>query len=224
MPVPVPGTGFLALRDGGSVCSPSSCGRAAPQPRLLSLPRSCSRWDSTMENPNSTLPTILPIPVAAGKHYTIYAVSESAMTTRREVLMCDVLAIPEFRPAYVGSVRGKWRLGTFKEGRKRTVYWLDVDAVGTLIVPGTLLGVPADHEKWSSFAMSATLNLAATPDRIRELVSQNINANFANHDRIVAYPAPLNPGAGDNGILVFPDAPSRHAVILKMRERGTEGA
>lgn len=165
-------------------------------------------------------PIIKPIPLEAGKHYTIYCGSDCAMTTRREIKMIDVLEEPEFRPAYVNASRGKWRLGTYKEGRKRTVYYLDVNAAGTLIVPGILHGVLADHEKWNSFAMSATLNLAATPERIRELVDENINPNFADHDHLIAYPSPLNHGgAEDTGILVYPDAPTQHAVINRMREK-----
>ncbi|GAA5127303.1 hypothetical protein GCM10023212_31900 [Luteolibacter yonseiensis] len=164
---------------------------------------------------------MLRIPLEVGKHYTLYSVSETAMTMRREIRTIDVLPEPEFRPAYSGALKGKWRVGTFKERRKRTTYHLDVDVAGTLVIPGILHGVPADHKRWSSFAMSATLNLAATPERIREIVAMNVNPNFANYDRIVAYPHPLNPGSGANGILVYPDAPTSHAVILRMRENLT---
>lgn len=171
-----------------------------------------------MEPSKLTGSTILPIHIETGRHYTTYGVSESAMAVRREIRVVDVLPTPEFRPAYAGATKGKWRLGTFKEGRKRTIYYLDIDAAETLIIPGTLHGVPCDHEKWSSFAMSATLNLAATPERIRELVALNINPNFTHHDRIVAYPEPLNHTVGDGGILVYPEAPTSHAVIRRMRE------
>jgi len=171
-----------------------------------------------MENANPAGLTILPIPVRAGKHYTIYCGSDCAMTSRREIRVIDVLSEPEFRPAYVNATRGKWRLGTYKEGRKQTVFYFDINTAGTLIIPGILHGVPCDHEKWSSFAMSATLNLAAPPERIREMVELNINPNFTEHDHIIAYPVPLNHGTGDDGILVYPDAPSQHAVILRMRE------
>jgi hypothetical protein len=172
----------------------------------------------TMEKTSPSHPTIQPIPLQPGRHYTIYAVSESAMTIRKEIRLIEALSAPEFRPAYVHATKGKWRLGTFKEGRKRTIFHLDLDAAGTLIIPGILHGVPADHEKWSSFAMSATLNLAATAEKIREMVELNINPNFTGHDHLVAYPTPLNHATGDTGILVYPDAPTTHAGILRMRE------
>jgi len=172
-----------------------------------------------MENTNIIGLKILPIPLEAGKHYTIYSGSDSAMTVRREIRMIDVLPEPVFCPAYVNSTRGKWRLGTYKEGRKRSIYYLDVSAAATLIIPGILHGVQCDHEKWSAFAMSATLNLAATPERIRELVDLNINPNFTEHDHLVAYPVPLNHSTDDDGILVYPDAPTQHAVIERMREK-----
>lgn len=176
-----------------------------------------------MEKSNPPGLTILPILLEAGKSYTIYCGSDVAMTVRREIRLVDVLLKPEFRPAYSGATKGKWRLGTYKESRKRTIFHLDVDVAGTLIIPGILLGVPADHEKWSSFAMSATLNLVAKPERIRELVELNINTNFTGHDRIIAYPVPLNHSTGDSGLLVYPDAPTRHAVILRMRETLAKG-
>lgn len=147
------------------------------------------------------------------------------MTIRREIRVIDVLSAPEFRPAYSGALNGKWRLGTFKEGRKRTTYHFDVNVAGSLVVPGILHGVPADHERWSSFTMSATLNLAATPERIREVAAMNVNPNFANYDQIITYPQPPNSGSGYNGILVFPEAQTSHAVILHMRKTlAKEGA
>ncbi len=178
-----------------------------------------------MEPNHPPVAAIQPIPLVGGRHYTLYSCSESAMTTRRELRIIDVLPEPEFRPAYPGATKGKWRLGSFREGRKRTIFYLDVSAPGTLVIPGTLHGVPADNEKWSSWSMSATINLAATPERIRELVALNINPNFVGHDTLIAYPMPLNPSAGDTGILVYPEAPTSHAVIRRMRESlAKEGA
>ncbi|MFT3991216.1 MAG: hypothetical protein QM680_07380 [Luteolibacter sp.] len=163
------------------------------------------------------MPAIQPIPLEVGKSYTFYGCSDSAMTTRREVSIIDVLPEPEFRPAYSGAIKRKWRLATFKEGRKRSTFYLDVNAAGTLVVPGTG-HVQADHEAYNSFSMSATINLAATPEQIRELVALNINPNFTHHDTLIAYPEPLNASTGENGILVYPEAPTHHAVILRMRE------
>lgn len=158
------------------------------------------------------------IPLAAGQNFTVYNVSDGAMTNRQEIKLVTVLAEPIFRPDYVNSTRGRWRLGKFKLVGKRTEYHLDVRVEGTLIVPGIWHGVPADHERWSTFAMSATLNLAAEPARIRELVGANLNPNFSQHDRIIAYPEPpCSSNPGRSGILVYPDAPTEHAVIERMR-------
>ncbi|MFT4176039.1 MAG: hypothetical protein QM627_05230 [Luteolibacter sp.] len=175
-----------------------------------------------METNHPPAPAIQPIPLEAGKTYTIYSCSDSAMTTRREIRMRHVLPDPEFLPAYVNATKGKWRLGTFKTPPKRTLYYLDVNAAGTLVLPGTG-HVQADHEAYNSFSMSATINLAATPEQIRELVALNINSNFTHHDTLIAYPEPLNLSTGNNGILVYPDAPTHHAVIIRMRETLTKG-
>jgi len=159
------------------------------------------------------------IPLTAGARYTIYSCSDSAMTTRQEVTVTRVLPTPEFRPAYVNSTRGCYRLGTFKISRKRSEYYLDLKLSGTLIIPGWNTGVLADHEAHSSFAMSATMNLAASPESIRELIAKNINPNFSQHDRVIAYPEPLIQMVGEQGILVYPEAETDHAVILRMREK-----
>jgi hypothetical protein len=66
--------------------------------------------------------------------------------------------------------------------------------------------------------MSATINLAAAPEAIREMVSRNINPNFSEHDRIIAYPTPLDVMNMKTGILVYPDARTDHAVIQQMSE------
>ncbi|RYG96445.1 MAG: hypothetical protein EON58_12085 [Alphaproteobacteria bacterium] len=160
------------------------------------------------------------IPLKPGELYTSYSVSDSAMTTRTEFKVVTVLEVPEFRPDYLNAPRGKWRLGTIKIGLKRTLFHLDVRAAGTLFMPGTghLL---ADHEAYNSWAMSATLNIAGSPEAIRELVGKNINPHFAQHDRIIAYPERLRTDGRENGILVYPEVESDHAVILRMRETST---
>jgi len=141
------------------------------------------------------------------------------MTTRQEVTVTRVLPTPEFRSAYVNSTRGCYRLGTFKVSRKRSEFYLDLKASGTLIIPGWNTGVLADHEAHNSFAMSATMNLAASPEAIRELIEKNINPNFSQFDRIIAYPKPLAEMPNQQGILVYPEADTSHAVILQMREK-----
>lgn len=157
------------------------------------------------------------IPLMPGKSYTSYSISDSAITSRSEFTVVTVLEEPEFLPDYVNALRGKWRLGTIKIGRKRKLFHLDVRAGGSLIVLGTghLL---ADHEAYDSWAMSATLNIAGSPEAIRELVNRNINPHFDQHDRIVAYPAALRTDGVENGILVYPETPTQHAVVEKMRE------
>ena len=161
---------------------------------------------------------IQPIPLSPGQKYTVYSISDGAMTSRQEITVTSVLKVPVFRPAHSHATRGRHRLGTFRVFRKRGEFQLDLNVAGALIVPGWG-HLQADHEVYDSFAVSATLNLAGTPEAVRELVTRNINPNYCQHDRIIAYPEALNsqvPNGG--GILVFPETATEHAVIGQMRE------
>ena len=159
-----------------------------------------------------------PIPIVIGHRYTIYTVASSALTTRTEIAVLRLMEKIEFKPDYPGSMRGRHRIGTYKQARKQKTYYLDLNVAGTLVIPGWNLGILCDHEKYHSFTMSATMNLAAAPEAIREIVSRNINPNFSEHDRIIAYPTPLDVMNMKTGILVYPDARTDHAVIEQMSE------
>ena len=151
------------------------------------------------------------------RKYTLYHCSDSAMSQRAEITVSSLLDEPLFLPGYVGASRGKHRLGTFKRFRKRGEFQLDVKLHGTLIVPdwGNL---PVDHEAYGNFACSATLNIAGSVEAIRELVSKNINPQFTTHDTLLSFPAAWNEMPDQEGIPVFPDAPTGHAVIERVRE------
>lgn len=159
-----------------------------------------------------------PIPIVIEQRYTIYTVASSALTTRTEIAVLGLMERNEFKPDYPGSMRGCHRIGIYKQARKRKSFYLDINVSGTLVIPGWNLGVLCDHEKHHSFTLSATMNLATTPEAIREMVSLNINPNFSEHDRIIAYPTPLDVMNMKTGILVYPDARTDHAVIQQMRE------
>jgi hypothetical protein len=158
------------------------------------------------------------IPITAGSKYTLFTVSSSAMTERKEVIVISVSDTPEFRPRYNGSQSGKYRIGTYKTGRKHEQFHLDIDLNGTLVIPGWERVILCDHEKHGSFAMSATLNLAATPEAIRDMLTKNINPHFERYELIVAYPVPLDSSGKESGIIVYPESPNSHAVIQQMRD------
>ena len=159
-----------------------------------------------------------PIPIVIGHRYSIYTVASSALTTRTEIVVTGLIEKNEFKPDYPGSMRGRHRIGIYKQARKRKSFYLDINVSGTLVIPGWNLGILCDHEKYHSFTMSARMNLAATPEAIREMVSRNINPNFSEHDRIIAYATPLDVMNMKTGIPVYPDARTDHAVIQQMRE------
>jgi len=163
------------------------------------------------------------IPLGLDRKYTVYHCSDSAMSQRMEITVKSLLDTPIFRPSYAGSARGNLRLGTFKRFRKRGEFHLDIKASGTLIVPGW--GNPmVDHEAFGNFACSATLNIAGTVEEVLELVSRNINSNFTAHDTLLSFTAPWNEMPGQEGILAYPEAPTSHAVIERIREKLTSSA
>jgi len=168
--------------------------------------------------PGHAVMNIQPIPLRPGQKYTVYSISDGAMTRRQEITVTSVLEDPVFRPAHSHATRGRHRLGTFRTLRKRGEFHLEVNVEGALVIPGWG-HLQADHEAYDSFAVSATMNLAEPPGAVRELVARNINPNYCQHDRLIAYPLALNhqlPNGG--GFLVFPETPTEHAVIAQMRE------
>lgn len=159
-----------------------------------------------------------PIPIVLGHRYTIYTVASSALTTRTEIAVMSLIETHEFKADFPGCMRGRHRIGTYKQAHKRKSFYLDINVTGTLVIPGWNIGILCDHEKHHSFVMSATMNLAATPEAIREMVDRNINPNFSEHDRIVAYPESLDVLNTKSGIPVYPEARTNHAVIQQMQE------
>ena len=158
------------------------------------------------------------IPIIAGQKYTLYSVSSSAMADRKEVIIMSLIETPEFRPGQSGSRCGRYRIGTYRKARQREIYHLDIDMLGTLVIPGWEREVLCDHEKHGSFAISATMNLAASPEAIREMLARNVNPHFERYELIVACPEPLDSTGKESGILVYPDSPNSHAVIQQMRD------
>lgn len=163
---------------------------------------------------------IKPIPLTVGAKYTVYSLSGMATTTRREIIITDTLETPEYRPSYASdnpSVYGTWRLGAYREYRKRKAYHLDLQMSKALIIPGWH-HLKTDADEYHAFSGNACLNIAGTTQEVRELVDKNINRHFSNHDIILAYPAPHTELPDHDGLLVYPDHPTTHAVILRTRD------
>ncbi|MFT3991733.1 MAG: hypothetical protein QM680_10035 [Luteolibacter sp.] len=162
------------------------------------------------------------IPIKSGHKYSLYHCSESAMTRHMEIIVTSVLEMPVFKPDYVGSCRGSYRIGTFKRFRKKGEFHLDVKLHRTLVVPGWNQ-LQVDHEAFGNFQCSATINIAGSPEQVRELVDRNINPHFTAHDTILAFPHPWNEMENDEGIPVYPESPTRHAVIERIRNSNSSG-
>jgi len=161
-----------------------------------------------MENTNIHLET--------GKKYTVYHCSDSAITQRMEITVVSLLETPVFKPDHLSSSRGRHRLGTYKRFRKRGEFYLEVRLEDMIILPGWD-HPKTDIEAFGSFQCSATINIAASVEEIRELMKRNINPEFSAHDTIVAFPKSWNEMPGEEGILVYPEKPTQHAVIERLR-------
>jgi hypothetical protein len=160
------------------------------------------------------------IPIKEGEKYTVYSLSGMATTSRREIIVTSTLETPEFRKSYTSeqpSVYGNWRLGAYREQRKRKQYHLDIKADRDLILNGWnhLL---TDAEAYNCYCGNACLNLAGTVEDVKGVIYRNINNNFSNHDILLAYPEPHVDMPDHDGIMVYPEHPTSHAVILRTRE------
>lgn len=159
------------------------------------------------------------IPIKTGEKYTIYSLSGMATTSRREIIVTDVLETPEYRKSYASdkpSPYGIWRLGAYREHRKRKQYYLDLKMCQSLIIPGWHHS-KTDADEYHCFSGNACLNLAGTVDEIKELVGKNINLHFSNYDIILAYPVPHTELPDHDGLMCYPDHPTTHAVVIRTR-------
>lgn len=155
------------------------------------------------------------IPIEIGRKYTLYKMSGLASTIRREIVVVGVLDSPERRSC------GDYRIGTYRELRGRKGYYLQLDPSCDLLIPGWG-HQPTDAEAYNAFSGNACVNIAGSVDDVRTLVEQNINGNFRSYDVVLAWPHSHMKG---DGVPVFPDTPTDHAVVARIRENHiTEGS
>jgi hypothetical protein len=165
---------------------------------------------------------IKPIPLEVGQKYTIYTISESlAITQRKEVIVDNLYPAPEFhkRTSYdKPSIGGTWKIGGHRERRGRSVYHLTLRPNQDLVIPGWD-HLESDIGAYGTFSGNACLNLAGTPEQVRELVELNINPNFIKHDIILAAPVPWTEA---EYLEVYPDTPTNHGIITQKRAAAIE--
>jgi len=160
------------------------------------------------------------IPLILGEKYTIYGLSGIATTSCREIIVTNVLENPEYKKSYMSdkpNPYGNWRFGAYRQFRKRKQYHLDIELAKTLIIPGWNL-MKTDADAYHCFVGNACINLAGTVDEIKEFVKLNINKRFGCHDIILSVPKPHLELPDEDGIPVYPDHPTTHAVVQRIRE------
>lgn len=143
-----------------------------------------------------------------------------ASTIRAEITVSMVYEDPIFAKAYVRqrpSASGTWRLGIHKLKNKRKTFYTSIKPNQDLIVPGWG-HLQTDADAYHCFAGNACLNLAGGIEEVKGLVDLNINPNFTAFDTVLALPVPHTQLPDHDGLLVYPDYPTSHAVIERMRE------
>lgn len=172
------------------------------------------------------------IPFVLRQPFTLIAISDVlAHTTKDEIVVKTLLAVPVFRPRYLGSNTGVWRYGTAVLKGKRKEFHLDVNPAsdlvfaghGTVLVDGDVMSSDPAISRMVShgFSGNACINLAGTVDEIRELITtRNLNPDFRKHDAVLALP-PADEARTwynhDKAEPVFPEVPTTHAVIRRIR-------
>ena len=158
------------------------------------------------------------IPIISGTKYTLITVSSVAKTERKEVIIESVSDNPEFRPLHNGAQCGKYRIGTYKTDDEHEQNHLDIDLLGTLVIPGWERAVTCNRKKHGSGTASDSMNYFAAPEAISDMLRRNVNPHFERYEFIVANPEPLDTDGKDPGIIVYPDSPDSHAVIQQMSD------
>ena len=163
---------------------------------------------------------IKPIPIQAGARYTIYSLSGMATTSRTEITVPMVYEDPVFAKAYVSqrpSASGTWRFGIHKAKNKRKTYHTSLKPTQDLVIPGWG-HLQTDADAYNCFVGNACLNLAGGIEEVKALVDLNLNPNFSAYDTVLALPVPHTELTDHDGLMVFPEHSTNHAVIERMRE------
>lgn len=159
------------------------------------------------------------IPFQKGEKYTIYTISEMMATTiKREVEVTKLHDDSVFkrRTSYdKPSVLGHWEFGEYHLNGGRKTYCLTVRPTQDVVILGWG-HLATDIGEYRSFTGNACINIAGTPDQVRELIEKNINSNFSRFDIILAAPVSL---AEADYLEVYPDTPTSHAKILEKRAK-----
>lgn len=69
------------------------------------------------------------IPIIDGEKYTLYKISDAAVTQRKEIIVTDVFEHPLYKKRYeyeVKSLSSRWEIGAYREYRKRNQYYLTI--------------------------------------------------------------------------------------------------
>lgn len=160
------------------------------------------------------------ISIENGEKYTIYSLSGMATTSRKEIIITSILPEPTYQKSFVSdkpNPYGTWRYGSYRGYRKRKQYHLDIELAKTLIIPGWH-HMKTDVDAYNCFVGNACINLAGSITEIKELVNLNINPRFGCYDIILSLPVPHTELPDHDGIPVYPDHPTTHAVIQRIRE------
>ena len=162
--------------------------------------------------------------IKVGMLITMFGISDFMANTRKDRLKVKSILPLEFQPAYVDAPRGQYRIGTVVAEGKRKEYYLDVDS-STLIFEGWDCPIKTDAEiMQGSFSGNACLNLGGVPiEELKQWIeTRNLNPLFTSRDAVLF----VKPLAGeddkfrhDEGIPVYPDEPTAHAVVERVREK-----
>lgn len=160
------------------------------------------------------------IPLKAGARYTIYSLSGMATTMRREVTVTLVKDEPEFAKAYVSQtpcLSGTWRFGIHKLKSKRKTCYTSIKPTQDLIIP-SWGHLQTDAVAYHCFQGNACLNFAGSVDEVKALIELNINPNFSAFDTVLAFPVPHTELPDHDGLMVYPESETTHAVVIRTRE------
>lgn len=145
--------------------------------------------------------------------YTVVGISSMlAMTNKMEIKVRDIDADGNV----VFVFKGKRKLKTFMDDTRTKM----------IVFPGweIPLKIDSDQETPKGEYMggymtcgNACYNFMGTPDEVRHYIDKNnLNEYFNRHDAVLAHGKKVISGSG---VPVYPEVPTTHAVVLKIREK-----
>lgn len=164
------------------------------------------------------IPNMFP-KLSVGQKLTVFYIDSTLAMTRRTFLEVRSVSEPIKVP---GDGEERIRLGTYRVPRRRRESFLDVPPTW-LMFDGWNVPFKADTDGPGMSAGNACYNLVGAAVIRHWIETKNLNPGIGDADKAKVLAWSEFQDSASEGTLVFPEIPSNHAVVKRLKAAGESG-